>query len=429
MKEPEGYNKLKRESPFSQPVCNANMGGLAAPESGHSMTAGVKEPLRIILIVLLLAIGLSGCGKKTENNENKETILQTITPAAEPSEPAAEGELQPTITPSQVPFPTGTPTPSPNPYEGMKQSMLTGEWIPEEAQEHRPYAVMLNNIKAASPQSGIGQADIVYEALTEAGITRFLAIYSGIGEDTPAAERLGSVRSARHYFVSIADEYDAIFVHFGETTYAAKKMKALGIDHITGMYGVGVSSFYRDNSIKAPHNAFASLSGIEAAVKKGGFRTEYEEGYEAHFQFYEEDTEPENPSGDQVSRLTLGFSSYMSPYFVYHPEEKLYYRYQFDGEHVDYNTGEQLAFKNIIIQFVREWDIDKNGYQTMEIEEAEGTGYYITDGVLQPVTWKKSESRRFMRYYGEDGKELVINPGKTYIAVFPDNRTGHVTAE
>lgn len=343
--------------------------------------------------------------------------------------------------------------------------MLTGEWIPEETVELRPFAVMLNNIKVASPQSGIGQADIVYEALTEAGITRFLAIYSKIEEGSPAAERLGSVRSARHYFVSFADEYDAIFVHFGETTYAKKKMAALGIDHITGMYGVGVSSFYRDKSIKAPHNAFASLEGIERAVNRAGFRTEYEEGYEAHFRFYREDTdilaadadeagtglddgagsqagagsaaEPGTGTGadseegpaPQISRLTLGFSAYTSPYFIYHPEDKLYYRYQFGSEHIDYNTGEALAFKNIIIQFVKEWNIDKNGYQTMEIEKAEGKGYYITNGSIQEITWKKDESRRFMRYYAEDGEELTINPGKTYIAVFPNNRTEYVVAE
>lgn len=369
---------------------------------------------KFFMSVLLFIVCLAGCGKKKEEIVLPDIILQPIKMPT------------PTLAPTPSPTNTPTPAPTPDPYIGKKQSMLTGEWIPEETIEQRPYAVMLNNIKVASPQSGIGQADILYEALTEAGITRLMALYSKIEEDTPAASRLGSVRSARHYFVSIADEYDAIFVHFGETTYATKKMKALKIDHITGMYGAGVASFYRDKTIKAPHNAFASLEGILTGIKRAGFRTEYEEDYESHFRFYEQDTDL---NGQPAMQLELGFSSYMTSSFVYSEEDKLYYRSQFGGEHVDYNTNEPLAFKNIIVQLVKEWDIDKNGYQTMDIEEAEGTGYYITNGSLVPVTWKKSESRRFMRYYGEDGEELVINPGRTYIAIFPDKRTSHIIAE
>lgn len=380
-----------------------------------------KKRLTILLFIVLV-LCLFACGKKKEERTPE-------IPGA-PSGDEITVSPEPTPNPSPTPSPTPAPSPTPDPYEGKKQSMLTGEWIPEEQTEYRPYAVMLNNIKAANPQSGIGQADIVYEALTEAGITRFLAIFSEIGEDTPAAERLGSVRSARHYFVSFADEYDAIFVHFGETTYASKKMKALGIDHITGMYGAGVASFYRDNTIKAPHNAFASLSGILAAVKKAGLRTEYEEGWEPHFRFYAQDTAlPDGESAQAVKKLTLGFSAYMSPYFLYDGEAGTYARYQFDGEHIDYNTKEQLTFKNIIIQLVDEWNIDKNGYQTMDIEDASGTGYYLTNGVCVPVTWVKKESARFMRYYDENGEELMINPGKTYIAVFPQNREKYITME
>lgn len=369
----------------------------------------------MLLCAVLLVCGGAACGKKVE----KEKVDFEGIPIFPFYGPTA------TPTPSPTPTPTPSPTPTPNPYEGKKQSMLTGTWIPQEEEEHRPYAVMLNNIKAANPQSGIGQADIVYEALTEAGITRFLAIFSEIAEDSPAAERLGSVRSARHYFVSFADEYDAIFIHFGETSYATRKMKKLGIDHITGMYGVGVASFYRDKTIKAPHNAFASKKGILTAVERAGFRTEYEEGYEPHFHFYPEDTGL--AGGQAAETLTLGFSAYMAPYFVYDKEEGLYARYQFDGEHIDYNTGEQLKFKNLIIQFVDEWNIDKNGYQTMDIEDAKGTGYYITNGVCVPVTWTKKESTRFMRYYDNNGEELTINPGKTYIAVFPQNREKYIT--
>jgi hypothetical protein len=88
-----------------------------------------------------------------------------------------------------------------------------------------------------------------------------------------------------------------------------------------------------------------------------------------------------------------------------------------------------LSFKNVIVQFVKEWNIDKNGYQTMELDNATGEGYYITNGKVMNITWKKDESTRIMRYYDENGDELTINPGKTYIAIFPNNRVNDVAIE
>lgn len=340
--------------------------------------------------------------------ELTEVVDDVITP--KPTEPAV------TITPIEIVD-----------NEGKAKSMLTGLYIEEEHVNKRPFAIMLNNLKLASPQSGTSDAAILYEALVEGGITRFMAIYDSIDEASKAAERLGSVRSARHYFVSFAEEYDAIFIHYGETTYATKKMKSLGTDHIAGTTGIGENAFYRDSSIKSPHNVFATKKGINSVVDRLGFRTEYEEGYESHFSFYDEDTMLS--SGDKVNKLTLGFSSYTSPYFIYNENDGVYERYQFGSAHVDANTKETLSYKNILIQFVKEWDIDSNGYQTMELSDTSGEGYYITNGSKVPITWKKNESTGFMRYYDANGNELTINPGKTYIAVFPNSRTEKVVFE
>ena len=114
---------------------------------------------------------------------------------------------------------------------------------------------------------------------------------------------------------------------------------------------------------------------------------------------------------------------------MYDPETKLYTRYQFGKVHVDYNTDQALKFKNIIIQIVKQWDIDKNGYQTMDLENTSGEGYYITNGTAIPIKWTKKESSYFMRYYDEKQEVLTINPGKTYIAVFPDFRASKIEFE
>jgi hypothetical protein len=367
--------------------------------------------------ILLLAtmILLIGCKKDTTNKggdvirDFDESGLQDATISPSPTENPSDQEV------------TVVPITDVN-HEGQMRSLISGLWVSEEISKKRPIAFQFNNFKTVSNQSGIGQADIVYECLVEGGITRLL----GIGENY-TGDRIGSTRSARHYFVSIADEYDAIYVHYGRTKYAVSKIKELGIDDMDGMDGIGSTVFYRDKSIKAPHNAFASLKGILAGIKKKGFETQYGDGYESHYSFYEEDTDL--TAGSNANKVTLEFSAYASPYLVYNSTDKLYYRYQYGAIHKDAVTGKQLTFKNIIIQFVKEWDIDKNDYQTMDLADASGSGYYITNGKMVPITWKKNESSRKMRYYNESGEELTINPGKTFISLFPRDRTNDIVIE
>ena len=355
---------------------------------------------------------LFGCKKDTTNDDDgviKDYVGQqdaTITPS--PTEKPSEVTVIPEITEVN--------------HDGQMRSYISGLWVSKEIGKKRPIAFQFSNFKTVSNQSGIGQADIVYECLVEGGITRLL----GIGENY-TGDRIGSTRSARHYFVSIADEYDAIYIHFGRTKYAVSKIKELGIDDIDGQSGIGTTVFYRDNSINVPHNAFASLEGILAGIKKKGFETQYGKGYEAHYSFYEEDTDL--TAGSKVEKISIKLTTYNSPYMEYNSTDKLYYRYQFGATHKDAVTGKQLAFKNIIVQFVKEWDIDKNDYQTMDLENASGSGYYITNGKMVPISWKKNEATRLMRYYNEAGEELTINPGKTYITLFPRDRTEDVVIE
>jgi len=147
----------------------------------------------IMCLIFLTALTLIGCSKK---NKDKEADI-TATPAIVTNTP----------TPTEAP----TPTVEEN-HDNEVKSKLTGLWVPKEVGENRPYAIMFNNIKLASPQSGTSEAAILYEAIVEGGITRLMGIFEELNDT-----RIGSVRSARHYFVSIADEYDAIYVHYGET--------------------------------------------------------------------------------------------------------------------------------------------------------------------------------------------------------------------
>lgn len=370
----------------------------------------MKKLIFYFVLILSVFLFLTGCKKK--NEYNGDGVIKDYTGDDLPDQSILTPTAQPTAEPSlEV-----------DNHEGEVRSNLTGLWVPEEFAGKRPYAFQFSNFKTVKNQWGISQADIVYEALVEGGITRLL----GIGENYQG-DRIGSTRSARHYFVSIADEYDAIYIHYGKTKYATAKIKELGINDLDGETGIGSTVFYRDNTMKAPHNAFASLDGILKGIEQKGFRTEHPDGYEQHFSFYEEDTDL--TGGASANKVKIDFSSYNTPYFEYNASDKLYSRFQFGGAHLDSNTGKQLVFKNIIIQFVKEWDIDKNDYQTMDLEDASGKGYYISNGTMVPITWKKKEANRWMRYYDEAGNELTINPGKTYIALFPQDRPEDVTVE
>ena len=369
------------------------------------------KKITFYLLIVFTAMLFIGCSKNKGYNGDVIREYQEDHDKENPeiSQSATEASATPTV----------TQTPEDVNHDGDMRSWLSGEWVSKEIGTKRPIAFQFNNFKKVSNQWGISQADIVYECIVEGGITRLL----GIGENYQG-DRIGSTRSARHYFVSIADEYDAIYIHYGGTKYARAKIKELGVNEIDGNSNMDTVVFYRDKSIAAPHNAFATKKGILKGIEVKKFKTDYSEDDKAHFSFYEEDTALS--SEKTVNKVTVDFSAYNAPYFDYNSTDKLYYRSQFGAPHKDSNTGKQLAFKNIIIQFVKEWNIDKNGYQTMDLTNATGKGMYISNGKMIPITWKKNETKSWMRYYDETGAELTINPGKTYIALFPNDRTGDV---
>ncbi len=378
----------------------------------HKRAALTGAALAIVLIsIIIMGALIGGCSSDSVSPS------PSVIPSPEATPLKVTENNEPTSTPSI--------TSTPEVLDGKVRSRLTGTWVSEEAGLRRPYAIMLNNIRIANPHSGISQASILYECLVEGGITRLMGIFEEFDTD-----RIGSVRSARHYYVSIADEYDAIFTHFGQTKYATAKMKELKIDNLSGLEGVGATVFYRDSKIKAPHNAFASFDGIIKGTEKKKYRTTLRENLSSHYDFYPEDTSLE--SDKVVQKISLKFSNSKNssrPYFVYDSDKKEYARFQFEGKHIDINTNEQLYFKNIIVQYVKEWNIDKNGYQDMDLKDASGEGLYITNGKAVEITWEKNEAKKTMTYYDVEGNKLAVNEGKTYIALFNRDHKENVIME
>ncbi len=324
----------------------------------------------------------------------------------------------PTPTPAvAIETPAPTPIPTQNPHEGKVKSLLTGEYISKKKAKQRPFAVMINNIGYANlRQEGTSQMDILYEALAEGGITRMMGVFQG----TDKVKNVGSIRSARHYYVSFASEWDAIFCHFGHTKYALSKIDKLGTDNLSGLSGIGGVVYRRVPGHVAPHNVFATGKKMLKGAKKLGYRTKIDEEKVAeHFEFYEEDTDL--AGGSAAKYVKIPFSAYSTTTLKYDSKTKEYKKFEYGTKHKDHLNNKHLSFKNVIIQIVREDNIDRNGYQQLYLNEG-GNGYYLTNGKRMKISWKKSEKEGTMTYYDKDGNVLTINPGKTYIAAYPKNR-------
>lgn len=299
-----------------------------------------------------------------------------------------------------------------DPYEGMDINPLTGLYIDEEDAGRRAFAVVINNLPKALPQSGLGDADIFYEVLAEGGITRLVAIFQELD-----AEKIGPVRSARDYFTYFALDNGAIYVHHGGSPTGYASLTNRGIENIDGMKD---SAFWRDQQRlntagMYEHSSYTDAESIKASAESKGYGLEYET--EPMFGFYEEETVIE---GERAPLVTIPYSYYQISQFVFNSETKLYERYQTDKAQIDDQTGETVTAKNVIIQEAEIYIIPGDDAGRREVSlVGSGTGYLVTMGNAQPITWQKTAYNAPTQWFDAEGNELKLNAGKTWICVCP----------
>ncbi|MGN0170322.1 MAG: DUF3048 domain-containing protein [Lachnospiraceae bacterium] len=339
-----------------------------------------------LVTLIIMAIFLASCGKKQDEDTNISVVEEQ------------------------------EPTEMVDSHEGQVPSKLTGLYMDEELAENRPLAIMMGNTSEASPQSGIGSAGVIYEIPVEGGITRLMSII----EDYQSLQRIGSVRSCRYYFVHYAMEYDALYAHFGQSKYALPVLGDSRVDNINGLEGETNSVFYRTSDRKAPHNAFADGQKLYEYVENKGYSVSYHDDYQGHFQFAQEEEPNMLIDGEDAGYVRPGYSI-DNPWFVYQEEDGLYYRYQYNKEHRDNETGKQLSCKNIIIQYVPISLLD-DGKSLNVNTTAGGNGVFITNGKAVNITWKKSSEFDITHYYDTTGEEISLNPGVTWVLLVDRNK-------
>ncbi|MBR4288035.1 MAG: DUF3048 domain-containing protein [Clostridia bacterium] len=306
---------------------------------------------------------------------------------------------------------------------------LTGLACDESLVGKRPLAIMLNNIKPALPQSGLSKCDIIYEALAEGGILRL----EGIILDYSNAGVLGSVRSARPYYIQIATAYDALYAHFGGSADGDALIKRLGINNLNGMVISGKidgkDTFYRDqerikNGVSYEHTAFANGAGLAAYAAKKGYRSELNNKDFTAFLFDQEFAGIQG--GTPASYVKIPHSSYSVSEFRYDATSKKYQHSQYNAPHIDGATGEQVSTENVFIIYANHKFTDSYGHREITLV-GQGEGYYMNGGLAQKIVWKRSGETAEFSYYAQDGSELKVAPGRSYISIVDTATKGSVT--
>ena len=284
--------------------------------------------------------------------------------------------------------------------------------IVDEDSKTRPIAVMINNNHVAWPHAGLNDAYLAYEILAEGGITRIMALFKD--KDT---EKIGSVRSARPYYLDYALENDAIYVHYGWSDKAKSDISSLGVDNINGLTASSV--FWRDSSLNkaTEHTVFTSMEKINEYSKENGYDRDTDKDLLLNYSVDEIDLS-KREDAIKADTVFMKYSYYTTTSYEYDSEKKVYKRYMSDTPHVDAVTGDQYTFKNIIITPIETHTYDS--YGRLELDNiGSGEGYFITLGYAIPITWSKDSRSSQTVYKNMDGEEIKVNDGNTFIQITP----------
>ncbi len=283
--------------------------------------------------------------------------------------------------------------------------------------DSRPIAVMINNISTVwGYQSGIQDAYLVYEIIVEGGYTRLMAVYKDKNID-----KIGSVRSSRHYFLDYALENDAIYVHFGWSPQAQSDMNKLGVNNINFM---SYDGYTRDRSLNlaSEHTAFTTTDKILEGAEYYNYRKTSDSKPVLNYSIDEIDLSTMQES-KVANKLFIKYSNSRNTSFEYDEVNKVYKRFQNEQPQIDYVTKEQYTAKNIITYQVSNYTISGDDKGRQDINNiGSGEGYYITNGYAVPITWEKTSRESKTIYKYKNGTVIEVNDGNTHIEIQPLNQ-------
>ena len=305
-----------------------------------------------------------------------------------------------------------------DPEDSLVKRKIDGVAVKNGEENLFPYSVVVENSIDARPLSGINEANVVYEALVEGNITRFLFVYANKDE----IKKIGPIRSARPYLLELADEYSPLFVHFGGSPEALNNINK-GAYNITSLNGIVHDQvyFYRDVNLKAPHNAYISTELISKYLEK--IENTENNGYYTSWIF--NDTLKEYKGAVVSRKFDVIYSKENTLYNVfwkYNEETKDYTRYDRDDKTYLDDANNLVKTNNIIIQYASTSILDKQLRKKIDLTEG-GKAIMIRDGNYVEGFWRKNNILNRTKFfsYDKDGNEVEyeLKPGKIWIHILP----------
>lgn len=297
------------------------------------------------------------------------------------------------------------------PEEKKVISQLDGSlYLQDDAQRH-PLAIMIENHPDARPQSGLDKASIVYEAIAEGGITRFMAVYG-----PNVATKIGPVRSARTYYLDWALEYDAYYTHVGGNIDALDLIPKIGIKDLD-QFRYGDRAFWREPQAgkATEHTMYTNGEKLYEIASQN----KWKDSSFTPMSFKENPPKESRPATNSIS-IDFSTDSYKVKW-VYNPENNNYDRSMAGSAHFDGVSKSQLIANNIVIQEVNRTAtvtrINENGWTMDTI--GSGNAKIVHDGKVTEVTWKKTDRNSRTKFFGKDANEIQFNPGVTWYEIVP----------
>jgi hypothetical protein len=293
--------------------------------------------------------------------------------------------------------------------------------LPESGAANRPIAVMVENSFAARPQSGLIFADVVYEVVDEYGITRFVAIFSS--NEPPM---VGPVRSARPYYAEIARAFNPIYAFFGTYPECYGVIEQLGLQTLSAMSDRSGNSsitaqapYWRDwsRSDIQEHTAFMSVPKLKQKAAQLGYPIQ---GGGIPFP-YKSDPPVEARGG--ITNIHIDFSTHayaprgFDIRYIYDTGSNSYSRFMGGYPHIDFNTGQQIMVKNIVVMVSDiEGPLDKWGHMAVRTTGS-GIAFIFQDGNAIQGSWERGNVLAPFVYKDNRGKQVKFTGGSTWVAI------------
>lgn len=289
--------------------------------------------------------------------------------------------------------------------------VLEGTNVASNGNRH-PLAVIIENHTQARPQVGLDKASVVYEAVSEGGITRFMAVYSCFD-----AERLGPVRSVRTYFLDWLSELNAFIAHCGGNIDALDRIPQEGILDLD-QFEYGEAAYWREPEAgkASEHTLFTDTTKLYKIAQDNGWDMK---GDFSSWKFKADAALDKRPDKEIIDVPFSGGSYAVK--WVYNRDENQYAREIAGAAHNDAKTGAQLKVKNVVVMEVNRHNsptrINEAGYAMDTV--GSGKAWFFIDGVKTEGTWNKASLKDRTIYKDSTGAEIKFDKGKTWIEVTP----------